>query len=79
MEYILSNLMYIGAPTKKDENTFTQMVNVKTTISGQIYEGFTNVDTISIDFPSTGLDANQIEALILTSATQFVATKYPNT
>lgn len=79
MIYELKDLKYIGAPKTKNENTYTQCINIITGISGQTYNGFTNSDMYAVDFPATGLDADGIKNLILSAANQFILTKYPNT
>jgi len=70
---------FIGAPKEKNSTAYTQCISIVTGIVGQIYNGFINKDTTIVEFPATGLDADGIKALILSAATNFVATKYPNT
>jgi len=78
MQYELKDFTYMGSP-KQGTTAFTQTVMVVTGIVGQTYDGFCNRDMTKIDFPATGLDANEIVALVASAVTQFVATKYPNT
>lgn len=79
MEYEVKNIEWVGTVKQKDENTFSQSVNVKTGIVNQVHPGFTNTDTVEIEFPAKGLDADGIKALIAEKAAEFSAKKYPNT
>lgn len=79
MQYELKTVILNGPVSRKDVNTFTQPIMVITGIVGQTYEGFSNKDPLVVDFPATGLNADQIEALLYTAATAESARLYPNT
>ena len=79
MQYELKNVEFVGSVRKKDDNTFIQTVNATTGVVGQTYNGFTNMDSIDIEFPASGMDANQIQTLIQQQSAAYVANKYPDT
>lgn len=78
MKYILKSIEPKGTYQRKDENTLFQVVNIKTGIVDQPYEGFTNEDTVTIEFPSSGLDADGIIAKIQQDSVSFINNKYPD-
>lgn len=79
MNYEVKNVILSGSPKRKDESTFIQTVTIVTGIVGQTYKGFENLDMLDVEFPATGKNATQIEALIQSKAAEFSSTKYPNT
>ena len=78
MQYELKKIEYIGNPREKNATAYTQSVHITTGIVGQTYNGFVNMDLLPVDFPATGIDADGIKNLIISAATAFVVTKYPN-
>lgn len=63
----------------EDLASLTQNITVITGIVGNTYTGkFIQGDSLDVVFPSTGLDATQIIALIITKAQEFVAANYPS-
>lgn len=79
MEYELKSFRRFGELVQKDANTFLQVVYVYTGIVGQKYEGFQNMDELTVEIPAKSLDQDQINNLISLECAAFVSITYPNT
>ena len=79
MNYELKTLHLAGSAQRKDVDTFNQPITIVVGVVGQIYEGFENRDAYLAEFPATGLNADEIEALLYTQAQAYVTATYPNT
>lgn len=83
MQYELKEVKVISKPfTKKDGNPSVDKYGVNimitTGIVGQNYIGFTKSDNMFFELDkSDSIDKNEVK--MNTFATQYVATKYPNT
>jgi hypothetical protein len=78
MQYIKKSATAKQVPYTNKENVYGIDVLITTGIVGQTYDGFQNLNLSFCPIEKTD-DINQIQAKIDAFATQYVATKYPNT
>lgn len=79
MQYQVTDVNWVGAPTKKSSDPTKVIINVAVTtgVVGDTY-GFTKLDGFVAECPITMTGA-QMEASVNTQAAAYSAAKYPNT
>lgn len=78
MVYEVKRIEYNDKPFIKDESTLIQHVSIFTGVVGNTYD-MTVRDFASVEFPSTGIDAQEIITFIDSKCAEISAEKYPNT
>jgi len=78
MQYIKKSATAKQVPYTNKENVYGIDVLITTGIVGQTYNGFQNLNVAFCPIEKTD-DINQIQTKIDAFATQYIATKYPNT
>jgi len=78
MQYIKKSATAKQVPYTNKENVYGIDVLITTGIVGQTYDGFQNLNVAFCPIEKTD-DINQIQTKIDAFATQYIATKYPNT
>jgi hypothetical protein len=82
MTFEVKKQQYAGPVEKKvnDNSKFIQSVCVSVGVVGQPYEGkFEEKVIVFVEFPATGIDANEIAALVSAEASSQALAQFPNT
>jgi regulation of enolase protein 1 (concanavalin A-like superfamily) len=80
MNFEVKDTDWVNAPKVKesDPTKVEVYVNVTTGVVGQPYIGFSNVDTVLMDFPIS-MTGVEMKANTAVQAAAFSSAKYPNT